>query len=169
MEAVRFATGGALLALALGCPIAVAQSLYKLVDRHGKVTYSDSVPRGFEGRVVPMLIDAGQPSPGTDGSGESAGRSETATGRDVRRRPADYENALEAARRKARDARKAYEDARDNSTAEDWVYVNPDRNPVGVRRFPKPAYAARLEELERRAVLAERELEKLERDRRLYP
>ena len=81
----------------------------------------------------------------------------------------DDEAPIEAARRKAQAARKAFEDARDNSTPDDWVYVNPDRNPVGLRRFRKPEYEARLAELERKAILAEQELDKLERERRISP
>jgi hypothetical protein len=33
------------------------QTLYKLVDKTGKVTYVDKVPRGFDGEVTPIAID----------------------------------------------------------------------------------------------------------------
>lgn len=88
-----------------------------------------------------------------------------AEGEEVTRwRPPDNEAQIEAARLRARAARKAFEDARDNSTPDDWVYVGPD-NPLGMRRFRKPEYEARLAELERQATLAERELAELERGR----
>ena len=171
MLTARSATSLVLLVLALGCTGASAQALYKLVDRNGKVTYSDSIPKDFDGRVVPLQIDSSlnssAPSPAAGREGE--GRGETPAERTIRRRPVNDAAPIEAARLKAHAARKAFEDARDNSTPDDWVYVNPDRNPVGLRRFPRPEYEARLAELERKATLAEQDLDKLERERRIYP
>ena len=109
------------------------------------------------------------PAPSPAAGQEGAGRGESSAEGSKRRRPVDDEAPIEAARRKAQAARKAFEDARDNSTPDDWVYVNPDRNPVGLRRFRKPEYEARLAELERKAILAEQELDKLERERRISP
>lgn len=34
-----------------------AQTLYKLVDKAGKVTYVDKVPKDFDGEVTPLTID----------------------------------------------------------------------------------------------------------------
>jgi hypothetical protein len=171
MLTARSAARLVLLVLALGCADAGAQALYKLVDRSGKVTYSDTVPKDFGGRVIPLHIDpslnSSEPSPAA--SQESEGRGETPAERTIRKGPVNDDSPIEAARQKAQAARKAYEDARDNSTPDDWVYVNPDRSPVGIRRFRKPEYEARLAELERKAILAEQELDKLERARRIYP
>ncbi|MDH5264653.1 MAG: DUF4124 domain-containing protein [Betaproteobacteria bacterium] len=171
MPTNRFAARLALLVLALACTGAGAQSLYKLVDRNGKVTYSDSVPKDFDGRVIPLRIDPGpDPSAQSPAAGaESGGRGEMPAEAITRRKPANDAAPIEAARLKAQAARKAFEDARDNSTPNDWVYVNPDRNPVGIRRFPRPEYEARLADLERKAILAEQELDRLERERRIYP
>ncbi|HEX5627925.1 MAG TPA: DUF4124 domain-containing protein [Usitatibacteraceae bacterium] len=171
LPAARSAARLALLALALGCADASSQELYKLVDKNGRVTYSDTVPKDFKGRVIPLHIDpnlnSSEPSPAAGQDGE--GRGETPAAGTHREKPVKDDAPIEAARRKAQAARKAFEDARDNSTPDDWVYVNPDRNPVGIRRFRKPEYEARLAELERLAVLAEQELDKLERERRIYP
>lgn len=95
-----------------------------------------------------------------DGSGSEAAEM-------IRRRPPDTSGdaRIEAARRRALAARKAFEDARDNSTPDDWVYVNPEKNPLGMRRFPRPEYEARLKDLERQARQAQEELERLERSR----
>jgi hypothetical protein len=169
--AARSATSLVLLVLALACADAGAQALYKLVDRNGKVTYSDSVPKDFKGRVIPLHIDPNlnssesSPAQGQDGEG----RGETPAEGNNRRRPTTDDDPIAAARQKAQAARKAFEDVRDNSTPDDWIYVKPDRNPRSVRRYPKPEYAARLVELERLAVVAEQELDKLERARRIYP
>lgn len=46
----------ALAALAFACG-ASAQTLYKLVDKNGKVTYSQEEPKGFEGTVTRIEVD----------------------------------------------------------------------------------------------------------------
>jgi len=39
------------------CATASAQTLYKLIDKNGKVTYSESRPKEFDGQVIPLNID----------------------------------------------------------------------------------------------------------------
>jgi hypothetical protein len=48
---------GLALGTALAATDAAAQTLYKLIDKNGKVTYSESPPKDFDGKVVPMNID----------------------------------------------------------------------------------------------------------------
>ena len=49
---------GLLFAIAALLPAAaLAQTLYKLVDKTGKVSYADRVPKGFDGEVTPITID----------------------------------------------------------------------------------------------------------------
>lgn len=45
-----------LLAALLPAP-AFSQTLYKLVDKAGKVSYADRVPKGFDGEVTPITMD----------------------------------------------------------------------------------------------------------------
>jgi len=47
----------ALVAAAALCATASAQTLYKLVDKNGKITYSESRPKEFDGQVIEMNID----------------------------------------------------------------------------------------------------------------
>ncbi len=54
--------------LAVAMPAAAQQVLYKLTDRQGRVTYSDSVPKNYDGtvqRIVPdttsNLLPSGRP------------------------------------------------------------------------------------------------------------
>ena len=49
-----------LAACSLAASMALAQTLYKLVDKNGKVTYSESAPRPgeFDGTVTRIEIDA---------------------------------------------------------------------------------------------------------------
>src|SRR5512134_1167405 len=46
---------GASLVLLAGA--ADAQTLYKLIDKNGKVTYSEKPPKDFDGKVIRMDID----------------------------------------------------------------------------------------------------------------
>ena len=45
------------IALALSALPSAAQTLYKLIDKNGKVTYADSPPKDFDGKVIPIEID----------------------------------------------------------------------------------------------------------------
>ena len=47
----------ALVAAAFFCATASAQTLYKLVDKNGKITYSESRPKEFDGQVIELNID----------------------------------------------------------------------------------------------------------------
>jgi len=47
----------AALALTVGALPSAAQTLYKLIDKNGKVTYADAPPKDFDGKVIPIDID----------------------------------------------------------------------------------------------------------------
>src|SRR5258708_32401959 len=47
----------ALVAAAASCATASAQTLYKLIDKNGKITYSESRPKEFDGQVIELNID----------------------------------------------------------------------------------------------------------------
>ena len=42
---------------ALFSAAAAAETLYKLIDKNGKVTYSEEKPRSFDGQVIRLDID----------------------------------------------------------------------------------------------------------------
>ena len=142
-----------------------AAVLYKLVDPVGRVTFSDSIPRGFDGTVTRMDIDTGSnlitPTP----SGEPAARAPIEYDLLVRRPAVSGEERLRAAARRLEEARIALADARDNSLAEDWIYY--PRNPVtGATRMPSPEYQARLDRLASNVAIAEAEYEALRNELR---
>lgn len=150
--------------LALIATDAWAVVLYKLTDRAGNVTYADAVPKGFDGQVKPLTIDPGQhvaPSP-------PATRPPSEYERMLRTPPAAIvavdarEQRIRAARAKFEEARRALDDAQNNSSAEDWIYLGPN-NPVGMRRMPRPEYQARLETLSNNLARAQEELRAAER------
>jgi hypothetical protein len=158
--AIRSAARLALLAgLALGFTSVMAEVLYKLVDKNGKVAYSQSVPADFDGQVVRIEIKAttNTEPPTPTGKADKGVRTQTENERIIRRRPPSNDDAMEAARLRVQAAQAAFESARDNSKAEDWQYT------VNHRRYPKPEYGARLDRLEQDVKLAEEALHKLER------
>ena len=91
LPAARSAARLVLLVLALGCAGAGAQELYKLVDKNGRVTYSDTVPRDFKGRVIPLHVDpnlnSSEALPAAGQEGE--GRGESPADRTIRKGPAN--------------------------------------------------------------------------------
>lgn len=42
---------------ALASAPAIAQTLYKLIDKNGKVTYADKPPKDYDGKVIPIEVD----------------------------------------------------------------------------------------------------------------
>ena len=106
-----------LAGLALGTALAVAdaaaQTLYKLIDKNGKVTYSESPPKDFDGKVIRMDIDpnantATMPKPG------AAARPETEAEKVIRRPTPGAGDSTQAARERLESAKKALQDAIDN-------------------------------------------------------
>ncbi len=153
------------LTLGLACAGAQAAVLYKLVDPAGNVTFADAVPSGFRGDITRIDVDtASLPTrPTMDIAKESVRLDAVVAAQrlsEVRR-----EDAIAAARARVAAATAALEDAQNNSVASDWVYVGPN-NPVGMRRFPRPEYQARLTQLENEVALAQGTLDRLERDAR---
>ena len=146
------------LVIALAAADASAAVLYKLTDRQGRVTYSDSPPKDFAGSVQRMNIDTGEHVITLQESAVRSLRSQAENEEIIRRRPdpAPGEERLRSARLKAAAARAALEAAQNNSTPDDWIY-----SPGG--RAPRPEYEARLQQLEREALAAEEEARNAER------
>ena len=53
----RWMSPAVALALCAVATLAAAQTLYKLIDKNGKVTYSEEPPKNFDGKVIRMDID----------------------------------------------------------------------------------------------------------------
>ena len=137
-----------------------AAILYKLVDPFGNVTFTDTVPRGFQGNVTRLDIETGTnlitPTP----SGEPVAAAPIEYDTLVRRPAVSGEERLRDAARRVEDARIALANAQNNSLAEDWIYY--PRNPTtGASRMPSPEYQARLDQLAANVVVAEAEYDAL--------
>jgi len=138
-----------LLAAALAlCGPAFAQTLYKLVDKNGKVTYSESPPKEFDGTVTRMDIDP---------------KANTATlpkGDALKAPPVAAESPLlREARVKVNLARKRLDEARNNPGPDDIQRVGTVSG--GARAVPTDAYTKRVADLEEDVRRAEAEVQRL--------
>ena len=146
----------AVVCVALGVAVGLdanGQTLYKLIDKNGKVTYSEKPPKDFDGKVIRLDIDpnantATLPRPAAQPA-EGARTDSVAPDR------------LKAARERAEAARKAYEDALNNPGESEVTRVGNVGG--GTRPVFSEAYAKRLADLERAAKEAEDDLKRAER------
>lgn len=105
----------AALALVLGAALsatAAAQTLYKLVGRDGRVTYTDTLPKGYDGEVTRIEMDPSPPPPPPAPTAKTAAepaRKAAGPGVGEKRRKAreDLERRLQAAQARLDAARKA--------------------------------------------------------------
>ena len=149
----RILLAAMLSAFALG---ATAQTLYKLIDKNGKVTYSESAPKDFPGEVIRIEVDPNRNTATLPKLKEA----------DVPPRPVDRAGApraidAAAAREKLEAAKKALADAQENPRdGEDVTWVG--NKGGGVRAVQSDTYKSRLESLERAVKLAEEDLRRAE-------
>lgn len=148
------------LAAALAALPVVAQTLYKLIDKDGKVTYVDTPPKNFDGKVIPVEIDTKRNS----ATIATPGTPQAARAFDERAAAAEQANVrLKAAQERLETARKDLAFAREN----------PQENEVermgnaggGTRPIPTPAYEKRLASLEAAVKSAEEEVKQAQRAR----
>ena len=145
------------IAAALAVALPASAEVYKLVDKKGNVTYSNEPPpKSFEGEVT-VVDTTNQTIVNLQGPQATI----TRTPNPPRRVVATSTPGLAAARAKAAAARQAFENARDNPGADDWISHAP--LPNGATRGPSPAYLERLARLQQEAIDAERKVTELER------
>jgi uncharacterized protein DUF4124 len=159
----------ALAAFFAACALpAAAETLYKLIDKNGKVTYSGERPKNFDGQVIRIDIDPNantatlpKPSPAPGAGGEAArDRSNRNTGNAARD---DAEARIAQAREKLEAAKHALQEARDNPGEEDRQLVG--KVGGGARTILSEAYVQKLEALEQNVKNAEDELRRAEKER----
>jgi hypothetical protein len=145
---------------------ASAATLYKLIDKNGKVTYSEEKPKNFDGQVIPMEIDpnantATLPKPAPPAKGEEGTRSgPRGDGRAAQR--AALEERIRVAREKVDNARKALEDAKANPGADDITFIG--KVGGGARPVPTELYLQKIAQLEKTLRDAEEELRVAEKE-----
>jgi len=137
-----------------------AQTLYKLIDKNGKVTYSEEAPKNFDGKVIRLDIDPNANRatlPKFDKGAEPARP----------RRPGAAETAQQAAadvdalRKRVAERKAALDTAQNNPGEDDVQWVGNAGG--GTRRVPTPDYQRRIAALEQSLKEAEHELEQAEK------
>jgi len=155
---VVLAAAAALVALG-----ASAEVLYKLIDKNGKVTYSEEKPKNFDGQVIRLDINpnantATMPKPA---SGADSGEPITAP----RRKEGDAKKVsgserIAKARERLDSAQRALQDARDHP-AEGDVQILGNKG-GGVRMIPSADYQKKLDKLQQDVKNAEEALRQAE-------
>ncbi|HUL96906.1 MAG TPA: DUF4124 domain-containing protein [Usitatibacter sp.] len=146
-----------------------AQTLYKLIDKNGKVTYSEEKPKNFDGQVIPLTIDpnantATLPKPAAaPGKGGEVGEMKVRSRGNMSDRQRDAEARYAQAKEKLESSKKALQDAKDNPGPDDMMMVG--KVGGGVRNIPSEEYEKRLAKLEQDVKDAEDELARAEKDR----
>ena len=125
-----------------------AQTLYKLIDKNGKVTYSEKPPKDFDGQVIRLDIDpkantATLPKPTGPLVDPARGKSD---------------DRVSAAKDKLEAAKKAYQKAVDNPGEGDVTFMG--NKGGGTRPVQSEEYAKRLSALEQAVKDAEEELKR---------
>lgn len=164
MALVRF------LGLATLCTVAAfhadAQTLYKMIDKNGKVTYSEKPPKDFDGKVIRMDVDPNAntailPKPGATATGSGEGSSkDSETLRRNTQKNASSEERIAAARERVEDAKRRLQDLKDNPNDADVTRVG--RAGGGTRPVLTDDYQQRVERAEADVKAAEEELARLE-------
>ena len=131
-----------------------AQTLYKLIDKNGKVTYSQTPPKDFDGKVVPLDID---PTRNTATMPKYEPGAATKGGI---RPPGAPGNGASAARDKVEQLRKELQDARDNPREEDYDHIANAGG--GARPVLNATYHRRIAKLEEDLAKAEAQLRRTE-------
>ena len=141
-----------------GSHAACAQTLYKLVDKNGKVTYSGEKPKDFDGQVIELNINpdantASLPKPGPEGFQRLP--------KDSKGRPQSPQQQLAQAQERLEKAKAALKDAREHPGPEDVMMVG--KVGGGVRNIQSEDYQKRLQQLEQDVKDAEDNLARVEK------
>jgi len=150
----RWMSPAVALALCAVATLAAAQTLYKLIDKNGKVTYSETAPKDFPGQVIRIDInpDANTATLPKLPPRESAPATSSGA-RSPDARGSSAQDRLDA-------ARKALAQARENPGEDEVTWIG--NKGGGTRAIPSEAYRAKLDKLEADVKAAEEEVRRAE-------
>ena len=158
----RYIVTAAASALVAGATLAGAQTLYKLIDKNGKVTYSETAPKDFPGQVIRIDVDPNRNTATLPKLKETEAKGDGPSGRGIDGPGKSAEAPVDAAsaREKLEAAKKALADAQENPGEGDLTWVG--KAGGGARPVPSDGYAARLMQLDKAVKAAEEELRRAE-------
>jgi hypothetical protein len=147
------------------CVPAVAQTLYKLIDKNGKVTYSETAPKTFDGQVIRIDIDPNantmtMPKAPVAKDGARGGEPPKARAQRSPEGKTKGELDPELAKERLEAARSALAEARDNPREGEVSFIG--KVGGGSRPVLSEDYVQRLERLEAAVKAAEEELKRAE-------
>lgn len=152
----------AMLGVALtGAQWVLAQTVYKLIDKNGKITYSEEKPKNFDGQVIPMNID---PNANTATLPRATSDRNTVDGTQRVQKDQAKPNAgqqLEQAKDRLEKAKAALQNAKDNPGPDDNLMVG--KVGGGVRYIPSEDYQKKMQQLEQDVKDAEDNLARVEK------
>ena len=149
----RWMSPAVALALCAVATLAAAQTLYKLIDKNGKVTYSETAPKDFPGQVIRIEIN---PDANTATLPKLPPREAAPATKPGTRSP-----DLRGAQERLEAARNALAQARENPRDDEVAWVG--NKSGGTRAVPNDKYRARLDQLEADVKAAEEEVRRAER------
>ena len=147
----RWMSPAVALALCAAATPAAAQTLYKLIDKNGKVTYSESAPKDFPGQVIRIDVN---PDANTATLPKLPRDSAPATN------PGTRSPDARGAQERLEAARKALAQARENPGENDVSFIG--NKGGGTRQVMSETYRARIEKLEADVKAAEEEVRRAE-------
>src|SRR5262245_49281139 len=114
-----------LAAAALTMGAAAAQTLYKLIDKNGKVTYSEEKPKNFDGQVIQLDINPNAntailPKPAASQGAGEGGRTRTES---PSPRKSDGEARVAQAQAKLEEAKRAFQELSNNPGPDDLRWI----------------------------------------------
>src|SRR5688572_14358521 len=128
----RFVTPGLTVVYCALLATAEATTLYKYVDKDGRVTYSDRPPAESSGKTTAIPVDNFPPQ--APKKLAASPREETEYEKIIRRKPpVKDESEVVVAKRRLEEAKLALEQARESASPEDWIYTG-HRPGFGLRR-----------------------------------
>jgi hypothetical protein len=156
MRTGHFLTAAITGVMLLAAPCAFAQTLYKLIDKDGKITYSQEKPKNFDGQVIQLNID-----PNANTATLPSGAKATAPAPAPRKNAAAAEYQVAQAKDRLEKAKSALQDAKDNPGEKDQQILG--NKGGGVRFIPTEEYQARIKQLEQNVKDAEDNLARVEK------
>ena len=159
MGTARFVFAATLGVVMAGAQCALAQTVYKLIDKNGKITYSEEKPKNFDGQVIPMNID---PNANTATLPKGDFRPPGSEGiQRVQKPKPNTGQQLGEAKERLEKAQAALQNAKDNPTADERMMVG--KVGGGVRYVESEDYQKKIQQLEQDVKDAEDNLARVEK------
>jgi len=144
MRTTSFFSAAILGVVLTGAQWALAQTVYKLIDKNGKITYSEEKPKNFDGQVIPMNID---PNANTATLPKATFDRNAVDGTQrVQKAKPNAGASLGEAKDRLEKAKAALQNAKDNPSADEKMMVG--KVGGGVRYVESEDYQKKIQQLE---------------------